>query len=110
MNVVLPDLGLDRNRALVRSDEFLADGKAETEADVTGREQRLEHAAKMLRLDTAAGIGNLNDDRLALPPRGHAQRPAAGHGLSGICEQVAEYRDHLPVVNEHVGQAGPHVE
>src|SRR6185369_14345761 len=84
----------DSDRASMQRDDGLADREAEAGSlpRRLGREERIEDLGLSPFLDPRAGIFDLHHDGFLQPflPRSNGQRPAAGHRVNGVDEQIDE--------------------
>ena len=90
----LVDARQERHLALVQFDEALDDGKAEAgPAMAAGHRLRLEAVEDALLefgLDAAPGVGDPEQDVVAVAPRPHAHGAALRREADGIGEQIVE--------------------
>ena len=110
----LPHPALHRNLSAVIADDAVADAQAEAGAlaDIASREERIEDARQVRRVDAVAGVGHreLDGSTPALwraPTAGGDLR--AAHRLLGVEHQVEQHLLQLAEIGEHLRHRRPEI-
>src|ERR1017187_6233542 len=106
----VPRFAVHGNGAVMFLNDRARDRKAEACAAMFGGKERREDLGEMLSRNPNTGVPNLDADNLAPITLGrfcgYGERPAAGHGLNAVEQDIQERLLHLPRISGDVGQIG----